>query len=302
MRGASILVAAVVSTNAFGPIDGIDNCLKRLDPQTDLGYERIAARCPDLPRQLDASSWSAWLPKEWKTPHNDLSAESLKDLRQLVERELATRAPSRAPSLGSLHPILVELGPMEPRSTGLWARFTGWFRDALERRGPEDGNDWWDRTVGRVSVSQALVDVIGYGCLVAVVAIALGLVVNELRVAGVFSARRSRTVGKAGAGATTQATSDWTAIQGAFAGERPRLLLELIAARLVELNRLPPAGGFTVRELLQHAHLTRGEDRSLLADVALTAEQVRFSGDEIPAARLEAVVQRGRQLLEHLGA
>src|SRR5690242_8097309 len=106
MRGASILIAAIVSTNAFGQVDAIDHCVKRLDPQTDVGYERVAARCPDLTRQLDASSWSAWLPPEWKAPNNDLSAESLKDLRQVVERELATRTSERTPSLGSLHAIL----------------------------------------------------------------------------------------------------------------------------------------------------------------------------------------------------
>jgi hypothetical protein len=302
VRGASILIAALVSTNAFGQADAIDSCLKRLDPTTDIGYERIAARCPDLTRQLEAGAWSAWLPREWKTPNNDLSAASLKDLRQLAEHELATRAPARAPSLVPLPAILLDLGPMESRRTGLWARFTNWLRIALERQGPSDGHDWWDRTVGRVSVSQTVIDVIGYGCLAAVVAIAVSLVLNELQVAGVFGVGRIRAGGKAGGRVTTRAPSDWTAIESASAGERPRLLLELIAARLVELNRLPPAGAFTVRELLQNAHLPRGDDRSVLADVALAAEKVRFSGEPIPAAHLEAVAERGRQLLEHLGA
>ena len=94
--------------------------------------------------------------------------------------------------------------------------------------------------------------------------------------------------------------SDWSAIQSAPGRERPRLLLELIAARLMELDRLPPAGGFTVRELLQQARLSQVEDRALLTDVALAAERVRFSGEPMPTASLETVVERGRRLLERL--
>ena len=297
----SILIAAVIAPNAFAQVDAIDSCIKRLDPRTDVGYERIAARCPDLTRQLEASSASAWLPKEWKTPNNDLSADSLKDLRQLVIRELATRATSRTPSVVPLQAILVELGPMESPSTGVWSRFTTWLRQALERGGPSDTDGWWDRMTARISLSQAIIDAMGYGCLAAVVIMALGLIVNELRVVGVFNLRRRRAVGKSSDRADAEATSHWMAIQSAPAGDRPRLLLEWIAARLMELNRLPPAGGLTVRELLQYVHLARSEDRSLLADLALTAERVRFSSDQIPTASLEVAVERGRLLLERLG-
>jgi hypothetical protein len=296
---ASILVAAVAAPSAFGQVDAIDSCIKRLDPQTDVGYERIAARCPDLTGQLDRSAWAAWLPKEWKASDNDLSAGSLKDLRQVVARELATRTTSRTPSLVPLHAILADLGPMGLQSTSPWDRFTRWLREALERGDAHTAHEWG---AARVSLSQSVIDLICYVCLAAVVAMALALIVNELRVAGVFAARRDRAVGKAGAHAARYVASDWSAIQRSPASDRPRLLLELIAARLVDLNRLPPAGGFTVRELLQRAHFARREDQALLADVALTAERMRFSAEQIPAASLEAVVERGRQLLEQLQA
>src|SRR5215467_10070296 len=101
-----ILIAAVLAPEAFGQADAIDACLRRLDPQTDIGYERIAARCPDLTRQLQASEGAAWLPRQWQAPNNDLSAASLEDLRHLLARELATQAtPSRAPSLVPLQSI-----------------------------------------------------------------------------------------------------------------------------------------------------------------------------------------------------
>ena len=138
------------------------------DKHLDIGYERIAVRCPDLIRQLEAGAWSAWLPREWTTPSNDLSAASLIDLRQLVAHELATRAPARAPGLVALTSILLDLGPMESRRTGLWARFTNGCGSL-----GASGSFGWRRLVGPDGrPGQCFADrhrLIGYGCLAAVV-------------------------------------------------------------------------------------------------------------------------------------
>jgi hypothetical protein len=297
---ASILIVAGLAPAAFGQqgLDAVDNCIKRLDPQTDVGYERIAARCPDLARRLETSSWTAWLPRDWQASSNDLSAGSLRELRELVARELATRTTGRAPSVAPLTSILAELGPMEDHNRGAWARFTRWLREALERGDPSPARDWLE--VPRSGLPQAVIDVICYACLAAVVAMALIIIINELREARVFAPRR--TARKVRARPELSVKSDWSAIQRAPARDRPRLLLELIATRLMELNRLPPAAGFTIHELLRRAHLVEAEDRSLLTDVALAAERVRFSQEQIPVASLEAVVERGRRVLEHLEA
>jgi hypothetical protein len=297
---ASILITTVLAPVAFGQegLDAVDNCIKRLDPQTDVGYVRIAARCPDLAQRLQASSWAAWLPKDWQASSSDLSAGSLKELRELVARELATRTTRRAPSLAPLTVILAELGPMEDHNRGLWARFTRWLREALERGDPSPARDWLE--VPPSGLSQAVIDLICYACLAAVVVMAMVIILNELREAGVFAARR--TARKARHRPELNVRPDWAAIQKAPARDRPRLLLELIAIRLMELNRLPPAAGFTVHELLRKARLVEAEDQALLADVALAAERVRFSQEQIPGASLEAVVERGRRVLEHLEA
>ncbi len=276
----------------------MDGCIKRLDPQTDIGYERIDARCPDLMQRLDASSWSAWLPRDWKAASNDLSPSSLRELHALVTRELAVRPASRTPDPVRLTGILAALGATEPEQRGVWGPFTRWLREALERSDPSADGIWLDRVT--VTPSQVVIELICYVCLAIVVVLALAVIVNELRMAGVFAARRR----PAGAVAPFSANSpaDWSAIQTAPARERPRLLLELIAARLTELRRLPAAGGLTIRELLQTARFAQNEDRTLLADVALAAERVRFSAEPVPDATLHAVVERGRRLLEHLQA
>jgi hypothetical protein len=305
----SMLIAAVVAPSAFGQAERagqagpvgqgglatLDACLRHLDPQS--GFDEVAVRCPDLIRRLQASDSAAWLPAGWAAASQDLSAASLIDLRQLIAHQLSLRTTSRSPDLTALKSILVELGPTQ--TPGEWARFTRWLRESLERGNPAPAHRWWD--TARAGPSQTLIDLICYACLAAVVIMALGLIVNELRVAGAFARRPDRIAGDARR-APMAVVSDWSAIQNAPARDRPRLLLERIAVRLMELDRLPPAGGFTVRELMQLARLSQGEDRSLLADVALAAERVRFSGEQLSAASLAMAVDRGRRLLEHLSS
>src|SRR5688572_3370644 len=75
----------------------IDTCIAQLDAALDVGYERIAARCPRLGRSLEQSGWAQWLPRGWKEARNDLSAGSLAELRTLVARELDASAGTRVP-------------------------------------------------------------------------------------------------------------------------------------------------------------------------------------------------------------
>ena len=278
-----------------GALAALDGCLKHLDAQS--GSDEIAVRCPDLIRRLAASDAAPWLPAGWAAPGNDLSAASLIELRRLIARQLSLRMPLRPLDMAALKSILAELGPAQTQTPGEWARFTSWLREALERGDAAPAHSWWSSA--RAGPSQTVIDVICYACLTAVVIMALALIANELRVAGAFARRRGR-FGRDPRHQPRGVPPDWSAIQNAPARERPRLLLERIAARLMELDRLPPAGGFTVRELMRQARLSQGEDRSLLADVALAAERVRFSGEPLSAASLETTVERGRRLLEHL--
>jgi hypothetical protein len=80
------------------------------------------------------------------------------------------------------------------------------------------------------------------------------------------------------------------------------LLLQLIATRLVALGGLPPAEALTVRELVRVARLPNSGDRELLVDIALAAERLRFSGDQVCADSIELALAHGRTLLEHLEA
>src|SRR5262245_54680610 len=107
------LLVLIAPLRAAEPPDAsvaISACIPRLDAELDVGFERIAARCPDLARALEQSDFAQWLPQGWKESRNNLSVGSLTELRALVARERATRAAAHTPRVEHLRGVLATLG------------------------------------------------------------------------------------------------------------------------------------------------------------------------------------------------
>jgi hypothetical protein len=295
MNGTAVAEGAGGAAAAVS-IPEIDNCVGRLDPQLDIGYDRIAARCPELTRQLEGGAWAPWLPRGWKESGNDLSAGSLREFRELVDRENGASGSFAAPDVRRLHTILTALA--RSRSESGWSRFKSWLRSLLERREEPTDESWLTRMVSHVGVSQSVIRLITYAALTAVVRTA-GLLPKR---SGALRKRREL----AGAGSPGMG---WNDIEQSQPGDRPRLLLELIVRRLSDRGFLPPAGALTVRELTRAARLPEADDRSRLADLALAAERVRYSaagfqysGVGSQLTDLDEPIARGRELLDRLDA
>lgn len=278
----------------------LDECIRRLDPQADIGFDRIAARCPDLAHQLEQSGWARWLPREWRGPGNDLSAASLQELRELAARELTTTLSSRAPDVQSLGVVLETLENKSTEKTTGWSRFKNWLRSVFASRGEADDRGWLTRMISRAGFSQSMLDLISYAALAAVVALAVLIVLNELRAAGVLKKHTSGKRSRAGHRNFGVIERGWASIQRAQPGERPRLLLELIATQLAGPPFVPPSRALTVRELVRTAPVSEPGDRDRLAELAYAAERVRFSGHQVPDNLLEEPLARGRELLDRL--
>jgi hypothetical protein len=280
-------------------LPSLDACLSRLDPELDIGFDRIAARCPELAKQLDHGAWTPWLPRGWKEPGNDLSAGGLKEFRELVDRESAANAFSRAPDIRHLKGVLNGLAGTS--SEGWWSRFKSWLRSILETREQPTDESWFARMVSHVGVSQSLRQLIAYTALAAVVLLAGVIVVNEMRAAGLL-AKRGVARRRHGSAETHTPLMVWSDIERAPLTEKPRLLLELIVRRLSERGYLPPAGALTVRELTRAARLPEPDDRTRLSELAMAAERVRYSARDIEPTALDEPVARGRELLDRLDA
>jgi len=293
-----IAPAAVAQSAAF---NSIDSCIRRLNPDVDVGYQRIAARCPELIRRLEQSLWSGWLPSDWKRPGNDLSAGGLRELRDLLARESTLHERVRAPSLERLPDALASLARPHHEASGWWGRVKAWLHEVFERGEQTADNGWLTRMIDEIGSFQMFVELISYIALALVVVLAVYIVVNELRVSGALGRLRGRFAHQNVLPTRLQgndpARDD---MQEAPIRQQPRLLLELIVARLTEDSCLPPARGLTVHELTRAARLPDENDRNRLAELARTSERVRFSSAEVPNDVIAAAVANGLVLLERI--
>ncbi len=134
-----------------------------------------------------------------------------------------------------------------------------------------------------------------------VIALAVVVVINELRVAGVLKARE-RAHGRARTPAAGPGALTLEDLERVSPLEQPALLLELITRRLAAQERLPPARSLTVHELTRAARLPGESDRERLRELATTCERVRFGDQQESSSTLAAAIARGRELLAALQA
>lgn len=301
----AVLIAglSIESASAAEPLRAaIRTCQTRLDAQIDVGYARIASRCPELVRLLASSEWQEWLPRSWREAGNDLSVGGLEELATLIERERAREPTGRRPGTAKLHEVLEGLESAQARRGGPWERVRQWLETVLERAPDDEPSGWLERLLRRGPVSQIVIETITYIAVALVVALAALVVANELRVAGAFRRRRSGgerpvTIERRAVPRVTRRQIEQASLQ-----ERPGLLLRLIFERLAQAGRLPRAATLTVREAQALAALPDASDRERLAELSAAAEHVRYAAVPASAGLLSRAVDAGAALLATLDA
>jgi hypothetical protein len=290
---ALTLLATAAPLAAVEPVAAIDACVRQLDRELDVGYARVAQHCPDLAASLSGSPIAPWLPRDWNKAGNDLSADGLTELRTLLSRP-APAETVRAPRVAGLAAVMATLHVSEPPHHGWWSRFKDWLRELFSPR-PEEADSGWLRSLFG-SIDFRAREVISWLALAAVIALAIVIVANELRVAGLLGRARPRRVRAAPA----LDADALTPLASAHSQDQPRRLLDLIVARLNEQQRLPPARALTLHELVRAARLPQPADRERLGSLAAICEALRFAAREVPAPRLAAAVTDGTELLSEL--
>jgi hypothetical protein len=309
MRAASLSCAAALCIAAL-PIEpaaaateplraAIERCQARLDPEIDVGYARIAARCPELVRQLESSEWLQWLPRGWRDAGNDLSVRGLDELATLIERERLRELTGRRPGTAKLHEVLEGLEGARPERGARWLRFQHWFEAVFEQPAEEDGSTWLERMLRRATLSDVVIEALTFLAVALVVALALVIVVNELRVAGLFRRRRKRgppvEVERRAVPRVTRAELELASPQ-----ERAGLLLRLVFERLQQAGLLARAASLTVNEAQHLVALPDTADRARLAELAAAAEHARFAARPAEAGVLARALAAGAELLAKL--
>jgi hypothetical protein len=295
-----LLCATVPCAQAHDPLAALDACIARLDASVDVGYARIAARCPELTPALTQSPFAPWLPADWNRPDNQLSAAGLSELHTLlVHAAGGAPAARRLPATTRVAAVLAALPRTDSGGGSWWLRFKDWLHRSLTPR-PRGEDSWLQGLLARLDLSTHTWQLMAWVTLAVAVVLAAGIVINELRAAGLLGRRAARVRAPQMSGAADAATLEQ--IDRAAPQQQPGLLLELIAARLAELGRLPPARALTARELGQRAHLPDESARTHLAELVSVCERVRFSAERVAVPRLTQALHSGRLLLAVLDA
>jgi hypothetical protein len=303
-RGALALLliayGPVPTAGAGDAIAVIDACVHQLDPAVDVGYARVAERCPELAHTLAASAYAPWLPPDWMKPDNDLSVGGLVELRRLLTRP--DSAPKvRAPQVAHLTSVLAGLQRTDTAQRNWWGRWKQWLRELFTPQPGDTEQGWLGRLLGGVDVSQNVVRVIVWVALSLALLLAGAVVVNELRIAGLWRSGQRRSHRESHADLPDGTAPGLEDVERGSPDEQPHLLLQLIVRRLMEQKRLRPARALTLHELERAARLPERLDREHLAALADACERARFA-EHVPAPILAAALLHGRELLASLDA
>jgi len=313
---AASLVAAFAAIGASaalaGPLPaGADDCLAKIKAlrATDAaaavegnnGPPRLGEVCPDVAAALAENPWGEALAG---VSPDDLEASAFVELAALVagyERPPGDAGRSAAPSTASLDGVLADLKLEKPPPLTIWQRIQQWYEEHFGASGDE-ARGWLEQWLQRFAPSEKWVSyfVIMLGIVLA--AVTIGIVHNELRVAGVFRGvvRKYSPLGPSSEPESGQPRG-FDDVVGAPLARRPVLLLALVLDRLRARGVLPLRDSLTHRELLGAARLSAPQSAAFGA-VLDAAERVTFADWRPVEQEVEPVLARGRELLSSLPA
>ena len=258
--------------------------------------ERIQKRCPELLPALANAPWRGLLPQTLRERRDEITAESLRALAELVRQSGGGGALRDAPSREKLEPVLAELGAKGQQGATRWDRFKRWLKEKLEKRKDDEAGalEKWSR---RFQTSEGIAEAITYLGYMMVGVLVLLVIWSELRAAGLFGGTRH-------ARARSDAAAQWrrrlmlSDVAAAPLADRPGMLLRLLGEALTRAERLPAAEGLTSAAIVRRASLDSEHERAELAQVAATADTVRYGNSTPPDGALEGTVAAAKALLE----
>jgi hypothetical protein len=296
--GAAAPARAAVSTEAADAAGDpvlriVDACRAKLDARSDLGVERVQRRCPELLGALDRAPWRALLPKTLR--QEDISADSLGALSQLIRQSQVTSTPAVKLDDGQLARSLAALGEQGQEGATRWERLKRWIKARFDTRKRDDEPGWIDKLASRIRTSEGIIEAVTYLGYAAVALLVVYVIAAELRAAGMLGGLRRST-------ARRNPAAEWRRrlmladVAAAPLAERPGMLLRLLGEALTRANRLPAADGLTANAIVRRARI-EDEERADLARVARIADAARFAPARPDETALEETVGVAKSLL-----
>lgn len=265
-------------------------CADALGPGVT-GIEAIEAACPGVTHALDELGLSELL---FEPQLETLQAHDLNSLLALAERY--EQPPEKhAASVDSLAPVLESLRkPPTPEASKSWfERLKERLRQLFER-GPETPTDppWLIRWLEEHRLPEIVSSIILYSVMAIVVALAVLIVVNEIRAAAP-GRRRKRSAIAGEAEARLVFADDREQVDNS---ERASALLKMLIVTLVKTGRVQGAHALTHRELTRRARFDDTGQRESFQHIAQVAEREVFGGMAVANDELAEVLRAGRSL------
>lgn len=307
MRAGSLILLLLLAaaadsrdTGSAAAVERIASCAAGSGDEE--GLEALEEACPGLREALDDSGYRAFIPE---SARESLTRGGLEDLRALDARDQSQHAVAAAhDDVAKLAPVLRDLDQQRHTEQPLsWLdRVQRWLEGLLQRR--QAGQDsWLARWLRDFAMPQRVSQIILYGSIVLIVVIAIGVIVNEMRAAGIFRGGRRRRHGKviegAGSAMTNPVLPELNAVP---ISERPAVLLRMLVNSLLATGRLRTEKSLTHRELSVRAAFDADEQRNSFNQVAALSELIMYGNRAVAADEIDAVLQAGRRLDEQLNS
>ncbi len=271
----------------------LEACAARLEVERDIGVERVFAACPQVEGAFGADGVRPWLPIDWRTHGEELSADSLRALASLLRELGATPARDR-PDPRLLAQVLAESVVESGAGDGFWRRLLRWLRTVATASAADAQSrpftDWL-RAGNRAEIFWT---VTGYVALLLALVFAAWIVRGELRMLR-FGRRAPAAAAAAPLLAALPADAEFD-LAGAPLAERPALLLRRLTATLAVQPGLLRTDAWTVDELLASRPFADRERSAQLELLARVAEAVRYAPRVPDEATLRAATLAGESL------
>jgi len=280
-----------------GPRELIDACVQNSPDDDDTtGIKDLEAACPGLGAALDELGVGPLLSP---SAQKGLTRESLTRLVELATpRPAGTRAELHRESLERILPTLQRAA----EAPSWWSRLKAWLRSLMGGKPNEPGSSWLEKWLTGWTIPEAVASVLFFTLAGLVIALALGIIVNELRAAGVFGGRPAAARGspdEAGALFPVRSLAD---VAGAPLERRAALMFELLVNRLSASGRLGAVRDRTHREIRSLAPFAGAADGERFGRLAAVAEEQLFSSRAVDAVRVQAALTDGEALIGALSA
>lgn len=281
--------------------DSIARCIETATGE-ELGLAELEEACPGLEHALTESGYVGFV---GETEIEQLTTYSLADLRYFIERYRSSPEGETSPAhdVSQLASVLdaLEAEQRTDRPPTLMERFKRWLNGLINRQQQEQ-DPWLVNWLRDLDISERIVRGIVYGSILLIIAIALGVIVNELRAAGVFRrrGRRLAAVPVESDGGLDLSHATLADLDRVAASDRPALLLRVLVNTLVNTGRLRAEKSLTHRELGTRAAFDAVDQRQSFNRVAALGERMLYGHRDVPADEVDAVIETGRALERQL--